>query len=84
MNGAFLAFPVEEPAGPIPVRDKTLVRATEPKAPSGPAQEPGDRGIQAPTRPFFLAALWCHLLGTLQSASAYKLAEKQQGLDKAD
>lgn len=61
-----------------------MVIALEPKTTPGTVvgrkPRPSETGIQAPTRTFFLAALWRHLLVILQSASAHKLARRKPGL----
>lgn len=85
MNRAFLASMVTRPAATC-LESRTLI-TNRTQGPLWPcergAQVPRDEGTQASARPFFLAALWRHLLGTVQSASAYKLAWRKQGLDSA-
>ena len=66
----------QEPAAPRSFGSSTLAAAAEPEVGSGRVK--GSPGTQKPRR-LLLAALWRHLLGTLQSARGYKLAREKWG-----
>lgn len=71
-----MTFAIKAPAAPQLSETRTLVTATQ--GGLWPC-----RGSQVPTR-LLLAALWRHLLASLQSASGSKLSRKKMGWGPAD